>query len=544
MIVGTNSIINDIFDVLYKFSIQEDVQLNYSQIENVDIQCNNLVKLSSDDRIEEIKTAIEKKLKNNKYIQDISFAGNNFINIILSEEYLEKNLLSDLSKLNGEKASILIDYGGPNIGKSLHVGHLRTLNIGRSIYKINKIAGNDVTSDIHLGDWGMPVALILCYIKKMNIKLSTLKHNDLETIYPAATELAEDDISFYEEAKNISKKLNENDEVLKKEWKIIYDVSVKNINELLHKLGHGFDWFYGESDVVKETKLVIDDAKLKNKIVDDNGALLSKEPSDPPILLTKSDGSYLYITTDLGTVYFREQNGNFDKYLYVVDQRQSNHFIQLFKTVKYFELSSSEFLHVSYGTVNGQDDKPLKTRDGGVYKLEELLNDVKKELLKKNSNTTLVEELANSILTYSDLLPSRNQNYKFDIEKFVDVNGKTGIYLQYAQVRAGKILSQYPTQNNKEVLDNLNEDERKLVFEITKLPYYFFKSLEKNEPHHIAEYAYSLCQIFNSFYSNNKIFSSSITETVMNQRLFIVKSFYTTIHTVFELLGISPVNEM
>ena len=544
MIVGTNSIINDIFDVLYKFSIQEDVQLNYSQIENVDIQCNNLVKLSSDDRIEEIKTAIEKKLKNNKYIQDISFAGNNFINIILSEEYLEKNLLSDLSKLNGEKTSILIDYGGPNIGKSLHVGHLRTLNIGRSIYKINKIAGNDVTSDIHLGDWGMPVALILCYIKKMNIKLSTLKHNDLETIYPAATELAEDDISFYEEAKNISKKLNENDEVLKKEWKIIYDVSVKNINELLHKLGHGFDWFYGESDVVKETKLVIDDAKLKNKIVDDNGALLSKEPSDPPILLTKSDGSYLYITTDLGTVYFREQNGNFDKYLYVVDQRQSNHFIQLFKTVKYFELSSSEFLHVSYGTVNGQDDKPLKTRDGGVYKLEELLNDVKKELLKKNSNTTLVEELANSILTYSDLLPSRNQNYKFDIEKFVDVNGKTGIYLQYAQVRAGKILSQYPTQNNKEVLDNLNEDERKLVFEITKLPYYFFKSLEKNEPHHIAEYAYSLCQIFNSFYSNNKIFSASISETVMNQRLFIVKSFYTTIHTVFELLGMSPVNEM
>ena len=544
MIVGTNSIINDIFDVLYKFSIQEDVQLNYSQIENVDIQCNNLVKLSSDDRIEEIKAAIEKKLKNNKSIKDISFAGNNFINIILSEEYLEKNLLSDLSKLNGEKASILIDYGGPNIGKSLHVGHLRTLNIGRSIYRINKIAGNDVTSDIHLGDWGMPVALILCYIKKMNIELSTLKHNDLETIYPAATELAEDDISFYEEAKNISKKLNENDEVLKKEWKIIYDVSVKNINELIHKLGHGFDWFYGESDVVKETKLVIDDAKLKNKIVDDNGALLSKEPSDPPILLTKSDGSYLYITTDLGTVYFREQNGNFDKYLYVVDQRQSNHFIQLFKTVKYFELSSSEFLHVSYGTVNGQDDKPLKTRDGGVYKLEELLNDVKKELLKKNSNTTLIEELANSILTYSDLLPSRNQNYKFDIEKFVDVNGKTGIYLQYAQVRAGKILNQYPTQNNIEVLDNLNEDERKLVFEITKLPYYFFKSLEKNEPHHIAEYAYSLCQIFNSFYSNNKIFSSSISETVMNQRLFIVKSFYTTIHTVFELLGMSPVNEM
>ena len=544
MIVGTNSIISDISNVLSKFSIQEDVQLNYSQIQNVDIQCNNLVKLSSDSRIEEIKTAIENKLENNDSIYDISFAGNNFINIILSKEYLENNISSDLSKLNAEKTSIVIDYGGPNIGKSLHVGHLRTLNIGRSIYRINKIAGNDIISDIHLGDWGMPVALILCYIKKMKIDLLTLKHTDLETIYPAATELAENDISFYEEAKNISKKLNEDDDALKKEWKIIYDVSVNNINELMHRLGHEFDWFYGESDVVKETKLVIDDAKLKNKIVDDNGAFLSKEPSDPPILLTKSDGSYLYITTDLGTVYFREQNGNFDKYLYVVDQRQSNHFIQLFKTVKYFGLSSSEFFHISYGTVNGPDDKPLKTRDGGVYKLEELLNDVKEELLKKNSNMILAEELANSILTYSDLLPSRNQNYKFDIEKFVDINGKTGIYLQYAQVRARKILNQYSAENNKIVFNNINDDERRLVFEITKLPYYFFNSLERNEPHHLAEYAYNLCQIFNSFYTNNKIFSSSVSEIVMNQRLFIVKSFYTTILSVFESLGISPVNEM
>lgn len=544
MIVGTNSIISDISNVLSKFSIQEDVQLNYSQIENVDIQCNNLVKLSSDSRIEEIKTAIEKKLENNNSIYDISFAGNNFINIILSKEYLENNISSDLSKLNAEKTSIVIDYGGPNIGKSLHVGHLRTLNIGRSIYRINKIAGNDIISDIHLGDWGMPVALILCYIKKMKIELLTLKHTDLETIYPAATELAENDISFYEEAKNISKKLNEDDDALKKEWKIIYDVSVNNINELMDRLGHEFDWFYGESDVVKETKLVIDDAKLKNKIVDDNGAFLSKEPSDPPILLTKSDGSYLYITTDLGTVYFREQNGDFEKYLYVVDQRQSNHFIQLFKTVKYFELSSSEFFHISYGTVNGPDNKPLKTRDGGVYKLEELLNDVKEELLKKNSNAILAEELANSILTYSDLLPSRNQNYKFDLEKFVDINGKTGIYLQYAQVRARKILNQHSAPDNKIVLNNLNGDERRMIFEITKFPHYFFNSLERNEPHHLAEYAYNLCQIFNSFYTNNKIFSSSVSEIVMNQRLTIVKSFYTTIHTVFESLGISPVNEM
>ena len=150
MIVGTNSIIEDISGVLSKFSITEEIKLNYSQIKNIDIQCNNLVKLSSDNRIEEIKINIRNKLQKNNLIEDISFAGNNFINITLSKEYLIKNMSINLSKLNSDKKSILIDYGGPNIGKSLHVGHLRTLNIGRSIYRINEIAGNSITSDIHL----------------------------------------------------------------------------------------------------------------------------------------------------------------------------------------------------------------------------------------------------------------------------------------------------------------------------------------------------------------------------------------------------------
>ena len=163
MIVGTISIIDDISGVLSKFSITEEIKLNYSQINNVDIQCNNLVKLSSDSRIEEIKINIKNKLQKNNLIEDISFAGNNFINLTLSKKYFASNLSVDLSELNTEQNSILIDYGGPNIGKSLHVGHLRTLNIGRSIYRINKIAGNNITSDIHLGDWGMPIALIFAY---------------------------------------------------------------------------------------------------------------------------------------------------------------------------------------------------------------------------------------------------------------------------------------------------------------------------------------------------------------------------------------------
>lgn len=544
MISGIDSIVKDIEIVFKSNSIFEPVELTYSQLSTVDIQCNNLVKLYADNKIEEIKTEVRNKLLQNELVENISFAKNNFINLNLSEAYLTKNLSVDLSTLNTKKSSIIIDYGGPNIGKSLHVGHLRTLNIGRSIYRINKIAGNTVISDIHLGDWGMPVALILAYIKKMKLEISTLKHTDLELIYPAATELAEEDNSFYDQAKEISKKLNEKEAKLLEDWKIIYDISVNNIKKLLQKLGHNFDWFYGESDVIEETKMVISEAKSKNKILDDNGALLSKQTSDPPILLTKSDGSFLYLTTDLGTVYFREKNGNFSNYFYVVDQRQSNHFNQLFKTIKYFELSKSNFSHISYGTVNGKDGKPLKTRDGGVYKLEELLNDVKKELSKINKDSVLVEQLANTILTYSDLLPSRNQNYKFEIEKFVDINGKTGIYLQYSQVRAKKILKQYPISNKKITFEKLNSDERSLMFEITKLPYYFFNSLEKNEPHHIADYGFNLCQIFNSFYNNNKIFSPEISDSVRNKRVHIVESFYQTVQIVFNSLGIEPVSEM
>ena len=173
-----------------------------------------------------------------------------------------------------------------------------------------------------------------------------------------------------------------------------------------------------------------------------------------------------------------------------------------------------------------------------------MLEDVKEELLKKSKNQLLVEQLANSILTYSDLLPSRNQNYKFDIEKFVDINGKTGIYLQYAQVRAKKILDQSSVSNKNILYENLNKDERNLMFEISKLPYYFFNSLDRNEPHHLAEYGYSLSQVFNSFYTNNKILSEYISKHDKNKRLSLVAAFYKTINIVFDSLGIKPVDEM
>lgn len=544
MIVGDKYIIDDIHKVLREFSINEDIELSYSQIDSVDVQCNNLVKYSKDLRINEILNNIIEKLGKNKYIENVTVGKNNFINLVLSNIYFDENITIKLTDLNTNKKDTLIDYGGPNIGKALHVGHLRTLNIGRSIYNINKIVGNEVVSDIHLGDWGMPVASILAYIEHNKIDIKSITYGDLESIYPNANNLINTDINFYNKAKNIAKKLNDGDVSALKNWEIIFDISVKEIKKLLEEMNHSFDFFYGESSVVKETNQVIDDAKLNNKVTLDNGALISKEKHDPPIILIKSDGSFLYLTTDLGTVYFREKSDDFDQYLYVVDQRQANHFKQLFATVKYFELSNSSFTHVSYGTMNGADNKPLKTRDGGVYKLITLRNDIKAELKKKNTDENSLDILTNSVLTYSDLLPNRTQNYKFDIDKFTETTGRTGIYLQYAQVRARKILNSAEKVIKVSLENELNNDERNLILEISKFYYYFFQSLNKNEPHHLAEYGYTLSQFFNTFYSNNKILSEGISNSDRQKRIYIVQLFHQKILSVFESLGIEPVEKM
>ena len=272
--------------------------------------------------------------------------------------------------------------------------------------------------------------------------------------------------------------------------------------------------------------------------------MISTEKVDPPILITKSDGSYLYLTTDLGTVVHREKSQRYDKYIYVVDSRQKNHFEQVFKTVKHFNLSSSSFVHVGFGSVNGPDKKPFKTRDGNVYKLSKLHEDIKEKLKKYNENEEVLNILTNTVLTFSDLLPNRNQNYEFDLEKFTDINGKTGVYIQYAQVRARKLLES-DTQIIKADVDNeFNPDERKLLLLLSKFDYFYNQSLDNYQPHHLAEYLYSLCQTFNSFYANNKIFSDDVPDNLKLKRIEIVDNFYTLTGLIFNCLGIELVNSM
>ena len=545
MIAGIKKIEKEISEVLQKFNILDNVEIRYSNFENVDLQCNNLVRYSENNNLPDIKKEIISSLKQSPLIKNIEINDKNFVNINVSNQYLyefSQNINSRIK--NNQKSSVIFDYGGPNIGKDLHVGHIRTLNIGRSLYNIYKLAGNKVISDIHFGDWGMPVAQIIAFIEHNNLDLENLNYEDLEIIYPKANKLSKENADFYDTAKSIAKKLNSGDRGYLEKWKKVYNLAIPNIKNLLKKLDHDFDWYFGESNVVKETDFVVSKAIETSKVKKDSGALISTEDVDPPILITKSDGSYLYLTTDLGTVYFRENKDNFDKYIYIVDARQKNHFEQLFKTVKHFELSESDFYHVGFGTINGSDNKPFRTRDGGVYKLNLLFEDVKSKLTKYNSDDNVLNSLTNTVLTYSDLLPNRNQNYIFDVDKFTDINGKTGIYIQYAQVRAKKLLENSDIAGSFDNNLEMSEEERNLLFQITMFDNFFDLSLSNMEPHHLAEYLYSLSQSFNSFYSNIKIFKDDLSLDIQKNRIKMVEEFYNTVKIVFECLGIRPVDSM
>ena len=536
---------NIVEEKLKQFHYDIPINIKFSNFsKRFDVQINELVQIVKDSKFSEVTQEIKDSFEESNLIEKFEILETGFINIKLSNEFLAIALGKKLNDFRDEKAkeeTVIFDYGGANIGKSLHVGHIRTLNIGRALKNIYEIAGYKTISDIHFGDWGMPIALILAYIEDQNIDINEVSHKSLENIYPEASNLSKTDKNFYAKALEISKQLNEQDKNRISQWKKIYNISTENIKTLLNKLDFKFDYYLGESDVVELIPDYIEELKEANLVKLDQGALIANDGQTPPALITKSDGSYMYLTTDIGTILFREQEFNCDKYIYVVDQRQKNHFNQLFKLVRYFQLSNSEFLHVGFGTVNDSQGKPLKTRDGKNYKLLDLYKDIEDKLTSVNSDKKIVETLAKSVLTYSDLVTKRTSNYIFDLEKFTNVTGKSAIFIQYSQVRAKRLLEQ---SSKKLKLDKIQENERPLIIELIKFPYIFNMSLKSNEPHHIAEYAYTLCQEFNRFYSKDKIISDDVNEITKIHKLFIVNAFYETITLIFYCLGIEPVDSM
>jgi len=540
------NLIDSITNELKVFNLDEDVQFSLSKIDEYDLQINNLVKYNKEKFFSTLQEKIVEIIKESQIFETVDKNDIGFINLSLNHGFLMNKITnSENDFINNKKHKIIFDYGGPNIGKPLHVGHMRTLNIGRSLYNIHSFTNNEVVSDIHLGDWGMPVAQIISYLEKENIDPESIDSNQLEVIYPKASEEYKKNDNFKNRAQEINKLLNNKDNNMLNVWKIIKKTSVESLEKDFKTLNHRFDLWLGESDVNDLIPGMVDDLVKNKKVIKDEGALISAQEVDPKILITKSDGSYLYITTDLATILYRQKNIVYDKAFYIVDNRQSLHFKQLFDSIKFFEFNDLYHEHVSYGTLNDSKGNPFKTREGGTKPLSELFDETYNYI--KNINNTLsdstITHLTNSVLTFSDLITNRKTDYKFDLEKFTNVNGKTGIYIQYSQVRAKKLIE--TIDNHKEEIKELilNKTDKKLLSKLFLFSHYLEQSALLNEPHHLANYLYEISNLFNQFYENEKL--TSITDpNQIASKLYIINLFLTTSHNTMFCLGILPVDKM
>jgi arginyl-tRNA synthetase len=541
-------ILDEIQEILIENGIDELLDIRISNLDDYDYQINNLVKYQNHPNIDLIKDDISELLKSSILVNFFEYAKNLFINIRVNAqsmipflENIEENIRSDC------KENLIIDYGGPNIGKPLHVGHLRPLNIGRSVYLTNKIIGNNIKSDIHLGDWGMPVAQIITFCELENIDFGEVNIDMLEEIYPKASKKYSIDESFKQKSQETNKKLSSGEPDTNLKWKMISDLTIRSLKETLATLNHDFDYWWGESTVNELIPDMLKKLEQNRKIEKDGDAYISSQITDPRILITKSDGSYLYITTDLATVILRNKKINHEKVLYVTDTRQNLHFEQLFQSLEYFDFPSKKYVHVGFGTINDANGNPLKTRDGGNLKLVDMYEQAYGYI--QNINNTLSEKelhcLTNTVLTFSDLITNRKTDYKFDLEKFTSVSGKTGIYVQYAQVRAKKLLE--VLMEDKQIIKKpsvqLHSLDRKLVISLANIQFYFDLSLKNSEPHHLANYLYEISTVFNTFYQDSN-FKNIKDIHEKNQKIFLTSLFIKYSHFVMSCLGIKPVEKM
>lgn len=464
---------------------------------------------------------VENILKKEYYqFKNIEVVNPGFINMTLSNQFINDILIhmNENEKLGIKKPDIIetfvLDYGGPNIAKPLHVGHMRTAIVGESIKRIINYVGHKTISDVHLGDYGLQIGQVIYGILEDNIKIEDITLEYLENTYPKISSLCKENEEIKEKCAIITKKLQEGNEEYQKLWKMICEVSGNDIKRLYNYLDVSFDLWLGESDSYKYIDTVTKILNEKKLLIDSENAKIINVCEDtdkkelPPLIYQKSNGAYLYGTTDLATIYEREKDYHPSHILYIVDNRQGLHFEQVFRASKKANLTASKLEFLGYGTVNGIDGKPYKTRQGDAPKLDNLFEQVKGIFLeKKEDNKDMpkedIDKIVNSILKFADLQNSRERDYIFDINKFSNVIGKTGPYILYTYLRINKIL-----ENNKiaKMSNNIyNNDDRALRLKLLEFENILNNAFRERMPSYIAEYIYELALLTNTFYQNNRI---------------------------------------
>lgn len=507
-----------------------------------------------------------------------------FINLKVKPSFVAEflNQMAADSQLGVEIAEepkvIMIDYGGPNVAKPLHVGHLRSAIIGESVKRILRYKGHKVVGDIHLGDWGYQMGLIITELKKRQPELPYFDESfegeypekapftigELEEIYPTASAYAKEHEDYREQALQATFLLQNGHRGYRAIWKHIMHVSVEDLKKNYKNLNVEFDLWKGEADAQKYIPDMVEMLKEKGFAHYDQGALVVdvQEETDkkevPPCMILKSDGAALYDTTDLATLVEREELYQPDEVIYVVDKRQELHFVQVFRCAKKTGIvrPETELKFLGFGTMNGKDGKPFKTREGGVMRLENLIREINEEMLKKiMENRTVTEEEARktaetvgmAAIKYGDLSNQASKDYVFDVDRFTSFEGNTGPYILYTIVRIKSILNKYQETGarveNLQIREAEGEFEKALMLETAKFNDMVNVVSEEIAPHKICSYIYDTANAFNKFYHETKILSEE-NETKREGYIALLKLTKEVLETCIDLLGFDAPERM
>jgi arginyl-tRNA synthetase len=549
-------------------------------------QCNGALPAAKKYKKAPIMIANEvlEELQNEPAFEKVFIAGPGFININVKDSFLTSyinDIYSDEKygcKVPEKPMTIVVDYGGANVAKPLHVGHLRAAIIGESIKRISRFLGHNVIGDVHLGDWGLQIGMVITEVKRRQPNLPYFDESfkgeypseapftikELEDIYPAASKLAKEDEKAMEEARNATFELQNGREGYVALWRQIINVSVADLKKNYGNLNVEFDLWKGESDCQKYIPELVNYLKDNNYTHESEGALVidvAKEDDTytvPPFIVLKSDGASLYSTTDLATIWERVNDYNPDAIIYVVDKRQGLHFEQVFRCARKSKIVKEDLSleFIGFGTMNGKDGKPFKTREGGVMRLEDLIQTIQDKVKEKSqeNNADMSTENADDIakkvgvsaLKYGDLSNQATKNYVFDLDRFASFEGNTGPYIQYTAVRIKSILNKALSENmemSKVILEPSSDVERDLMLKLSKFNEMLENSFIERAPHKICEYLFEISNIFNRFYHENKILKEENLEKRASW-LTLLNLTKGVLETCLDLLGIETPEKM
>ncbi len=549
-------------------------------------QCNGALAAAKEYHKAPIQMANEvvEFLKDSKSFKEIVAQAPGFINMSVSDKFLVDyiNEMAASETLGLEKAenpeTIVIDYGGANVAKPLHVGHLRSAVIGESIKRTARYLGHKVVGDVHLGDWGLQIGLIITELKHRKPELVYFDESfegeypteppftmsDLEEIYPYASGYSKEHPEYKEEAQTATAELQSGRKGYLALWQHIINVSVADLKKIYTKLNVEFDLWKKESDAQPYIPQMVQDMKDGGYAHIDQGALVVdvKEETDtkeiPPCMILKSNGATLYNTTDLATIVERRKLFDPDEIIYVVDKRQSLYFEQVFRCARKTKIigENVKLEFVGFGTMNGKDGKPFKTRDGGVLRLEKLLEDVNEQVLDKmkdrDMDKDMIDDAASKIslaaIKYGDLSNQASKDYIFDVERFTSFEGNTGPYILYTIVRTKSLLAKVKAQNieidEKSAIEPADsKSETDVMLALTKWSETVNAAFEEHAPHKICQFVYELSDTFNKFYHENKI----VTNENEKQRESYIKLSALVgkvLETAIDLLGLEAPERM